>query len=245
MEDARSSGRLYNFNHQDAHAGCPEKIIICVDLAKEVETMSVKSKDKGDIPLLVVWKNALELFVWNKNAMNPDHEFALIVLTRGADWFCSFSKDANLVCRAINQLQATGENYDTFDLASLYSIIYENSPPPPATDPLLPPPYTVRVLFLYCRSNSPPIFKGDPTGHNELLASPYFFLDVLYAHQTPSPLNMCEHIFYILSEQYTGPKALVLDWSFNVTKLFNYFASMLAHPLQRPVQDSMDPKLLG
>ena len=41
---------------------------------------------RGDIPLLVVWKNALELFVWNKNAMNPDHEFALIVLTRGADW---------------------------------------------------------------------------------------------------------------------------------------------------------------
>ena len=76
--------------------------------------------------------------MWNKVAMNPDHEFALVVLTKGADWvslavistcklvvlrvtvtvyfpqFCSFSKDPSLVCRAINQLQATDENYETF-----------------------------------------------------------------------------------------------------------------------------------
>ena len=24
--------------------------------------------------------------MWNKVAMNPDHEFALVVLTKGADW---------------------------------------------------------------------------------------------------------------------------------------------------------------
>lgn len=32
----------------------------------------------------------------------------------GFPQFCSFSKDASLMCRAINQLQATGENYETF-----------------------------------------------------------------------------------------------------------------------------------
>jgi len=38
-------------------------------------------------------------------------------------------------------------------------------------------------------------------------------------------------------------KALVLDWSFHITKLFNCFATLLAHPLQRPIQTLMDNKL--
>ena len=67
----------------------------------------------------------------------------------------------------------------------------------------------------------------------------------------PNQANCCvivflfifQDIFYILSEQYPGPKALVFDWSFNVTQLFNYFANMLAHPLQRPIQHKMDSKL--
>lgn len=42
---------------------------------------------------------------------------------------------------------------------------------------------------------------------------------------------------------YPRPKALVLDWSYNVTLLFNCFAKLLAHPLQRPVQNKMDHKL--
>ena len=36
--------------------------------------------------LLSVWKNALELFVFNKSAMNSNHEFALVVLTDQANW---------------------------------------------------------------------------------------------------------------------------------------------------------------
>ena len=109
--------------------------IICVDLALEVETVSVKSQSKcvfinivgiyagvlsekivhvytsvtvcthvnasvrivshththththrGNVSLLACLKNALQLFVYNKSVMNPEHEFALVVLTQEAHW---------------------------------------------------------------------------------------------------------------------------------------------------------------
>ena len=52
-----------------------------------------------------------------------------------------------------------------------------------------------------------------------------------------------QSIFDILAEMNPKPKALVLDWSHHVTQLFNCFAKLLAHPLQRPVQTQMDSKL--
>ena len=58
-----------------------------------------------------------------------------------------------------------------------------------------------------------------------------------------SPTTTSQGIFDILAEMNPKSKALVLDWSFHVTKLFNCFATLLAHPLQRPIQTLMDNKL--
>ena len=41
---------------------------------------------RGEVSLLKVWKNALELFVWNKSSMNSNHEFALVILKDKANW---------------------------------------------------------------------------------------------------------------------------------------------------------------
>ena len=79
--------------------------------------------------------------------------------------------------------------------------------------------------------------------HDNLKESPYFFLDILYSHLPPSPMNMCKGIFDILAESFPKPKAMVLDWSYNMTQLFNCFAKLLAHPMQRPLQPHMDNKL--
>ena len=49
-------------------------------------TITVQRLCRGDVSLLSVWKNALELFVFNKSAMNSSHEFALVVLTDQANW---------------------------------------------------------------------------------------------------------------------------------------------------------------
>ena len=66
-------------------------------------------------------------------------------------------------------------------------------------------------------------------------------LHSLHNYITHSPL--IQGIFDILAEMYPRPKALVLDWSHNLTLLFNCFAKLLAHPLQRPLQNKMDHKL--
>ena len=92
------------------------------------------------------------------------------------------------------------------------------------------------------------------------MSSPNFFLDVLYSHEIPGVSNLCQvsfisvcsawlyiilqSIFDILAEMCPKPKAMVLDWSSNVVKLFNCFAKLIAHPLQRPLQSHMDSKLL-
>ena len=43
--------------------------------------------------------------MWNKIAMNPDHEFALIVLTKGAEWVCW------CMCSAIHRVEDRAEVY--------------------------------------------------------------------------------------------------------------------------------------
>jgi len=142
----------------------PMRQIICVDLASEVEATTVRSKERGEVSLLSVWKNALELFVQNKSALNSDHEFAIVILKETAHWYCDFQKDPSLVCNAITSLQSVGEDFESFDTASLYSIIYENCRPPPPTDsPVLPPPFIVRAILLFGRSHSMPVYRGDVT----------------------------------------------------------------------------------
>ena len=41
---------------------------------------------RGELPLLEVWKNALQLFVWNKHLINKKHEFAIVILNEKAQW---------------------------------------------------------------------------------------------------------------------------------------------------------------
>lgn len=194
--------------------------------------------------MLQVWKNALELFVWNKHLINKEHEFAVVIMRDKAEWFCDFNSNPRDVAKVISDLEPVDEKFKSFDMASLYSIIHEYSCPPPPTDnPLLPPPYTVRAVMLYGRTNSMPTYHGDVTAHDKLMESPYFFLDILYSHEPPSPNNMCKGIFDILAEMYPKPKALMLDWSYGVSQLFNNFAKLLAHPMQRPSQPHMDHRL--
>ena len=40
----------------------------------------------SDVSILLLWKSALELFVWNKSMLNSEHQFALVVLTDTAHW---------------------------------------------------------------------------------------------------------------------------------------------------------------
>jgi hypothetical protein len=41
---------------------------------------------RGELSLLNVWKNALEMFIHNKNMINNKHEFAIVILRDTAEW---------------------------------------------------------------------------------------------------------------------------------------------------------------
>ena len=41
---------------------------------------------RGEVSMLQVWKNALELFVWNKHLINNEHEFAIVIMREKAEW---------------------------------------------------------------------------------------------------------------------------------------------------------------
>ena len=47
---------------------------------------------RGELPLLDVWKNALQLFVWNKHFINKKHEFAIVILNEKAQWVSGVSR---------------------------------------------------------------------------------------------------------------------------------------------------------
>ena len=66
-------------------------------------------------------------------------------------------------------------------------VIYPILRLPPVTNIRSPPPYVVRLLFLYCRSECLPIFVNGRESHREMLENPYFFLDVVYIHKPINP----------------------------------------------------------
>lgn len=52
----------------------------------DVRLVSYTNVCRGNVSLLACLKNALQLFVQNKSNMNPEHEFAVVVLTQEAHW---------------------------------------------------------------------------------------------------------------------------------------------------------------
>jgi len=41
---------------------------------------------RGELSLLTVWKNALCMFIHNKNMISKKHEFAIVILRDSAEW---------------------------------------------------------------------------------------------------------------------------------------------------------------
>ncbi|XP_065907914.1 BRISC and BRCA1-A complex member 1-like [Dysidea avara] len=255
MEEVASSSHgvysptsQYQFDYSDCHVNCKEKIILCIDISAETEQTFLKTKDNTPHTLLFLWKNALELFVWNKSLINPKHEFAIVLLEdKVAVWLMDFSSDARMICDTISSLKALTATADLFNISTLFQIISEKAPPLPASSsPVLPPDYIIRCVLLYGRSSSIPVYKGDAQYRTQLISSPYFFLDIIYSHESPQLMsNNCETIFSILAELQPHTRSLVLDVWHNATRVFDHMARLLSHPLQRPLTADEDHGLLS
>jgi hypothetical protein len=224
-------------DEQVVQKSCPEKIIFCIDLSDELDKTFLLSRDKS-YSLRTIWRNCVELFVYNKHLLSPDHQYGVIVLRDAAIWSLNFTEDPEAVCKHMSDVISTGDVYPSFDITSLYSTIVENVKLP--DEDCQDPPFIVRTIFLYGRSYSMPIYKANLDAYEKLMRCPHFFFDVFYAHEVPSPKNECQSTFEVLADICPKKTAMVLDVSKNVTRMFDHMSKLLSHPLLRCPQEQQD-----
>lgn len=216
---------------------CPEKIIICLDLATEVNRVPFLQRDGSKhLPIELV-KRALSIFVRTKSGINPLHQFALLVLQESAVWLQDFTSDVEEFLNVMFDLTNETQECESCDLTSLFETITAKVELPEIEEvEVLPPPYIVRTLFFYGRSAHIPEFTHGREAQAALSNSPYFFFDVFYLHEPPSEGNYCKDIYDVFLDLDKNNTSYIHEVGRNTTQLYNKMAALVAHPLQRPEQ---------
>ncbi|XP_044743401.1 BRISC and BRCA1-A complex member 1-like [Chrysoperla carnea] len=220
-----------------ARVAIPEKIIICLDVCNNEST----------IPLQAL-KTAVEIFLRLKAQINPRHEFALITLeSTKAKWIRNFSNFRNII-KAVQALQTVpldDTSDETFNLDSLFEMATQCIEIPPFDNEsvtlLYPPNYLVRIIILYTRSKFVPTINVGELLQNQL-TSPYLFIDTVWMHAESNEENKIEEISKAFKFIQDNDKSYFFESDYNVIKLQNIMAKLLAHPLQRSLQNSADFK---
>lgn len=221
------------------HINCQEKIIICIDLSEEVNRIPFFSRDgTKQIPLDII-KRALTLYIRTKIDMNHRHQFALVVFQESFFWVQDFTSHTEDVLHVVQDLTTDGKEPEACNLTSLFETIEENMSDLPEVEnsQIIPPPFTVRTLFIYGRSHVVPSFEGGSSAQQRLAKSPYFFFDVFYLHEPPSESNKCKEIFDVFLSLDKESTSYIHEVGRNTTHVYDKFAMLLAHPLQRQMQE--------
>lgn len=223
---------------------CVEKLILCLDMAEEPGIQPFTLSDGTKHQFYDMLKIAIEKFVKLKNTVSKKHEFALVVLHKKALWVHGFTREPKDFTCILDGLQGSPD-FSECEISSLFELIYEKTELPRVDNPcIVPPPYIIRVIVVYNRSNCIPTFDGGREVLDILQRSPYFFTDVLYIHDLPNDNNKCEAAFDMLcSLDDMWQTSYIFEVTRNGTKLHDYMAKLLAHPLQRPHQDLCSYKL--
>ncbi|XP_041475412.1 BRISC and BRCA1-A complex member 1-like [Lytechinus variegatus] len=216
---------------------CPEKIIICLDLASEVNRVPFLQRDgTKHLPIELV-KRALSIFIRTKSSINPRHQFALVVLQESAVWLQDFTSDVEEFLNVMFDLTSETQDCESCDLTSLFETIANKVDLPVIDDTeVLPPPYVIRTLFFYGRSALIPEFISGREAQVALSNSPYFFFDVFYLHEPPSEENYCKDIYDVFLDLDKNNTSYIHEVGRMIPHLYNKMASLVAHPLQRPEQ---------
>eukprot|EP00800_Vazella_pourtalesii_P013722 TRINITY_DN3338_c0_g2_i4.p1 TRINITY_DN3338_c0_g2~~TRINITY_DN3338_c0_g2_i4.p1 ORF type:complete len:183 (-),score=35.65 TRINITY_DN3338_c0_g2_i4:112-585(-) len=102
---------------------CTEKIIICMDPSMETAGHVLKSKEGSNQESLInICKNALEMFICTKSAINKRHQFGLITLCNSAAWTRDPSSAKDEVIRDMRHLDPIDVE-DIFDLTTLFAVV--------------------------------------------------------------------------------------------------------------------------
>ncbi|XP_064590284.1 BRISC and BRCA1-A complex member 1 isoform X3 [Zonotrichia leucophrys gambelii] len=100
---------------------CPEKVIICLDLAEEMAVPKLESFNGCRSNALTVAQKMIEMFVRTKHKIDKSHEFALVVVNNDATWLSGFTSDPREVCSCLYDLDTVV--CQSFNLDGLFNLI--------------------------------------------------------------------------------------------------------------------------
>ncbi|NXX75944.1 BABA1 protein, partial [Urocolius indicus] len=198
---------------------CPEKVIICLDLAEEMAVPRLEAFNGCKSNALNVAQKMIEMFVRTKHKIDKSHEFALVVANNDATWLSGFTSDPREVCSCLYDLETV--------VCKSFSILLPQKIELPVTDNVqtIPPPYVVRTILVFGRPGCQPQFSMSEQMKVGPLHEMYNFFSSLDTKGTN----------YKYEVAVTGP----------ALELHNCMAKLLAHPLQRPFQSHAAYALLG
>lgn len=213
----------------------PEKIVIAIDISQDEIYSNFKLSNGVSCKPLAMLKRAIHLFLYNKQALDTAHQYALVLLNENtASWILDFTSNVKAFLAELDKIEECTTE-DIFNLNSLFNVINENvSIPHESKEESVPPPYVVRVILFYGRSYTLP--KIDRSEASMLLDSAYFTLDILMTHEPVNTNNYCAEILKILENLDTKGFGYFFTVARNPLLLLTSTAKLLSHPLQRPIQ---------
>ncbi|CAH2105425.1 unnamed protein product [Euphydryas editha] len=220
----------------------PEKIIICLDLCYDDQNSLFRLGDGTTYTPINMLKRVLEFFIYSKYSINKRTEFALIAMQDDSTCFVqNFTNNLKDILNAIDYVNAEESKSETFDFQKVFQIIKREVEIPPykQSECIIPPPYVVRMIVLYARSNCLPVIAQDDSYINFLKKQFYFYIDILLAHEEDCALYKCAEVYDALQDLDNG-YSYVFEVSKNAAKIHDCIAKLLAHPLQRPLQKNTD-----
>ncbi|XP_053556658.1 BRISC and BRCA1-A complex member 1 [Bombina bombina] len=233
------------FQVKTPRVNCPEKVIICLDLAEEMASQKLESFNGSKANALNSSQKMIEMFVRTKHKIDKRHEFALVVANNEALWLSGFTSDPRELCSCLYDLETN--ICESFNLEGLFNLIQQRTDFP-VTDNVqtIPPPYVVRTILIYSRpASQPPLAFTE--GMKKMLQCPYFFFDVIYIHNGSEDEELSwKNVFGFFSS--LDSKGTSYKYEVSITgpaiELHNCMARLLAHPLQRPFQSHAAYSLL-
>lgn len=227
---------------------CPEKVIICLDLAEEMSLPKLESLSGSKTNALNVSQKMIEMFVRTKHKIDKSHEFALVVVNDDMAWLSGLTSDPRELCSCLYDLETAP--CSACNLEGLFNLIQQKTEVPVTENvQTVPPPYVVRTILVYSRAPSQPHFTlTEPV--KKMLQCPYFFFDVIYIHNGTEEKEedlRWKDMFAFMGSLDTKGTSYKYEVALTgpALELHNCMAKLLAHPLQRPCQGHASYSLLG
>ena len=208
----------------------PERIIFIIDATIEPNSTHFELGGGGKFAPLFMIKRVVEIFINAKSMINPNHEYALMILSGNeVRWIKKFTNITSDFLSHVDDIEDAPNNLSVFDLGKMFNEIEEIVVKQDST-------FVIRAIFIYCRSHAVPKFMSPRINFDNLMKRQRFFLDILYIHEHPSDDNGCDTIYSALNALDINNCAYIFEVGRNATRLHDHMVKLVAHPLQRPLQ---------